>query len=300
MNQNILTFGCSSRNNLSYLKLAIHSVRTYSHFKNSPFIVYAENCDKDDTYNWLNENKEKYNLTVIIENNKESEIRGIGGAMNIIAENTKTEYIMFLHSDFFCSQNWDLECLKIFEKYPNVPMWVFSQRFQPNIWKENHRPGTMVFNLDEFGYKYDNFKEDYFIEYAQEFSKLNPNIEYNKGEGVSGLIRKSDWDYIGGNDPIYSPAFFEDKDLFLRMQLANYKFVLTTNSVVWHFGSRSETSNFPDDNNLVKSEKSKFYEQRSGKAFYNKWGFFPVHNEHQFDVIPENIDKSKLQHLIKI
>ena len=71
---------------------------------------------------------------------------GIGGGMNRTAELVQTEYIMFLHADMFISQDWDLAALQVFDKYPNIPMWVFSQRFQPNLWKENSRPGTLVFD----------------------------------------------------------------------------------------------------------------------------------------------------------
>jgi GT2 family glycosyltransferase len=301
MNDSPITFGIGACNNLPYLKLAIHSVRTYSHFKNSPFIIFAENCDKDDTYNWLNQNKDKYNLTVIIENNSEDKTKGIGGGMNECAKRVETEYIMFLHADMFVSKNWDLNCLKVFDKYPIEKLLVNPFRFQPNCWKENDRPGTNFFDYSEFGYKHDNFNEDYFIQYAEEFSKLNQNIEIPKGEGVSGLIRTRDFLNIGGNDiENYRPSFWEDSDIFLRMQLANYKFILTTNSVVFHFGSRSDTSNFPDDNNLIRSNKSKFYEQRSGQNFFKKWGFWPIHNEYGFVTFPPQIDKEKLQHLIKI
>jgi GT2 family glycosyltransferase len=295
-----ISFCIGTCNNLNYLKLAIHSVRTYSHFKDAPLIIFAENCT-DGTDDWLQENKEKYNLEYYIEHNPEDKVWGIGGGMNYTASKVKTEYIMFLHADFFVAKNWDLECLKIFEKYPNIPMWVFSQRFQPNLWKENSRPGTIVFDLDEFGYKHDDFNEQYFIDYAEEFSKLNPDIEYEKGEGVSGLVRTKDfWDVGGVDYKRYRPSYWEDKDLWFRLQLAGYKIVLTSNSVVFHFGSRSATSNFPDDNNLVKADSAKFYEQRSGQAFFKKWGFWPVHNQHQFDVLPPNIDKEKYKHLIRI
>jgi O-antigen biosynthesis protein len=305
MNKNPMTFCIGTCNNLNYLKLAVHSVRTYSHFKDAPFIIFAENCT-DGTDEWLNEQMGKYDLKFIIEKNPEDRTWGIGGGMNFCANWVNTEYIMFLHADMFVSKNWDLECLKIFEKSynpissaPPTPMWVSSQRFQPNCFKENDRPGTTFFDYSEFGYKHDDFDENHFIEYAEEFSKLNPNVEVNKGEGVSGLVRKSDWDFIGGNDPIYAPAYWEDTDLFIRMQLAGFKFIMTTNSVVFHFGSRSDKSNFPDDT-IVRSERSKMYEQRGAQRFFNKWGFWPVHNEHQFVTYPPNIDKEKYKHLISL
>lgn len=206
---------------------------------------------------------------------------------------------MFLHADFLVAKNWDLEALKIFEKYPNVPMWVFSQRFQPNLFDENSRPGTIVFPYEEFGYKHDDFQEDWFIRYAEEFSKINPNVEIEKGEGVSGLIRKKDWEFLGGNDPIFAPAYWEDTDIFIRAQLAGFKMLLTSNSVVFHFGSRSDKSNFPTDE-IVRSDRSKIYEQRGAERFFKKWGFWPVHTENQFVTYPPNIDKEKYKHLIRL
>lgn len=295
---NPITFCIGTCNNLNYLKLAVHSVRKYSYFKDAPFIIFAENCN-DGTNEWLSENKEKYKLITIIQNNDEEHTQGIGGGMNVCAKLVETEYIMFLHADMFVAKNWDIEALEVSKRYSDTPSWVSSQRFQPNLFKENSRPGTLVFPYEEFGYKYDDFNEDYFIQYAEEFSKLNRNIEVKKGEGVSGLIRKIYWDYIGGNDPRFAPAYWEDTDLFIRMQLADYKFVMTSNSVVFHFGSRSDKSNFPTDE-IVRSERSKFYEQRGAKRFFEKWGFWPTHTEQQFITYPPNIDKSKYQHLIKI
>jgi len=301
-----MTFCIGCCNNLNYLKLAIHSVRTYSFFKDAPFIIFAENCI-DGTYEWLEENKDKYNLTVLIENNSEEETKGIGGAMNLCAKHVETEYIMFLHADFFVSVNWDLEALKASKKHdeplhssrPSRPIWVSSQRFQPNIFNENNRPGTLMFPLSEFGYKHDDFNEPYFIEYAKQFSELNSNIEIEKGEGVSGLIKKCYWDYIGGNDPRFQPAYWEDTDLFIRMQLNGYKFVLTSNSVVFHFGSRSDKSNFPTDE-IIRSDRSKVYERRGAERFFQKWGFWPVHTENQFVTFPPTIDKEKVKHLIRL
>ncbi len=304
-----ITFCIGCCNNLNYLKLAVHSVRTYSHFKDAPLIIFAENCT-DGTYEWLAQNTEKYNLSWFNEDNTEENTKGIGGGMNECAKRVETEYIMFLHADMFVSKDWDLNCLKVFEKYDNLPtsllsssgvmpLWVSSQRFQPNCFNENDRPGTSFFSYEHFGYKADNFDEPFFIDYAEEFSKLNPDVEVNKGEGVSGLVRKCDWDWIGGNDPIYAPAYWEDTDLFIRMQLAGFKFIMTTNSVVFHFGSRSDKSNFPDDT-IVRSERSKMYEQNGAQKFFKKWGFWPVHNEHQFVTYPPNIDKEKYEHLISI
>lgn len=275
-NSNPLTFCISTYNNLPYLKIAIDSVRKNSYYKDAPFIIHAENCT-DGTDEWLVENKDKYNLELYIEKN-DTPI-GIGGGMNFCADKTKTEYIMFLHSDFYVSRNWDLECLKIFDKYPNVPMWVFSHRIQPNIFNEDSRAGTLIVPNSYFGAYYDDFTPEIFLQYAQEFSQLN-DFEIELGEGVSGLIRKKDWDYIGGNDPIFSPTSWEDKDLFLRMVIQGYKFVVTSKSVVWHFGARG--SHRLEENNGKSAQRQIEAERKNVINWLNKWGKMPVFNENGF------------------
>jgi len=273
---NPLTFCISTYNNLPYLKLAVESVREHSFYKGAPFIIHAENCS-DGTDEWLEENKEKYGLEVYLDHNT-SPI-GIGGGMNFCADKVQTEFIMYLHSDFYVTKDWDLECMKVFEKYPDVPMWVFSHRIQPNIFNEQSRPGTLIVPNEYFGAYYNDFDSTTFLEYAEQFAELN-DIEIRLGEGVSGLIRKKDWDFIGGNDPIFSPTSWEDKDLFLRMVLEDYKFVVTSKSVVWHFGARG--SHRLEENGGRSSQRQIEAEQRNAQKWIQKWGRWPVFDENGF------------------
>jgi GT2 family glycosyltransferase len=272
MSDSPMTFCISTFNNLNYLKLAVHSVRTYSHFKDAPFIIYSENST-DGTNEWLmSEGKEKYNLEVYVENNAVP--IGIGGGMNFCAERVKTKYIMFLHADFFVGKDWDIEALKAMEEGPIIEpelagFWVSSFRIQPNIFKENHRPGTLMVDESEFGEYHHNFNEKYFIEWSSEFTKDN-DVWIRKGEGVSGLIKKIDWDAVGGNDERFRPAYFEDYDLFVRMQLANYGFILTSKSIVYHFGSRA--SRFPDDDLTQRKPELANHEKNSFEQWMKKWG----------------------------
>jgi hypothetical protein len=197
--------------------------------------------------------------------------------MNFCAERVETEYIMFLHSDFYVSKNWDLECLNVFDKYKDVPLIVFSQRVQPNIFNEESRHGTIIVPVDEFGGYYHDFNEEYFLQYAAEFNKLN-DFEIPKTEGVSGLIRKSDWDFIGGNDSLFAPSSYEDMDLFLRMRIKNYKFVLTSKSVIWHFGARG--SHRLEENNGKTSNRQQECERKNFTNWIKKWGNSPKHDEY--------------------
>lgn len=271
-----ITVCIGTSNNLEYLKLAVHSVRKYSHFKDIPIFVHAENCS-DGTDEWLLNNNTSMGITSFVDHHDEEHTLGIGGGMNFLAERVKTEFIMFMHADMFATPDWDINALKVFDKYPKIPMWVSSYRIQPNVFNENSRPGTLIVPTDYFGEFAHNFDEASFIEYAKDFVLMN-DFEIRKGEGVSGLIRKKDWDFIGGNDPRFNPLSYEDMDLFIRMQNAGYKFVLTSKSVVYHFGSRSANGHFVNGDISQRSSRQSFYEQRNFQRFVEKWGQPPQHD----------------------
>jgi len=268
-----ITFCISTYNNLEYLKLAIQSVRKNSFYKDAQFIIHAENCT-DGTNEWLEEVKYIYDLEVYIDLN-DTPI-GIGGGMNFCADKVKTEYIMFLHSDFYVSKNWDSALLELLKKQ-TIPTWVFSYRIQPNIFNEESRPGTLIVRKEEFGFLHSDFNSNYFEDYAEAVKESN-DIQIPKPEGVSGLISKKDWDKIGGNDPIFAPASWEDMDLFLRMLYEGYQFICTTKSIVWHFGARG--SHRLEENEGKSSQRQIESEQKNYIKWMRKWGKPPIFDQY--------------------
>jgi GT2 family glycosyltransferase len=270
-----LTFCISTFNNLEYLKIAVDSVRRNSYFKDAPFIIHAENCT-DGTNEWLKENSEKYNLEYYLDKNDNP--KGIGGGMNFCADRVETEYIMFLHSDFYVTPNWDKALFDVFDKYPYKKMWVNSHRVEPKMFTNSEsRQGTVVVPQDVFGAYYDDFNSDAFDEFAKEFTEMN-NFEIPKGEGVSALIRKKDWDEIGGNDPLFAPASYDDMDLFLRMLQSGFEFILPTTSLIWHFGARG--SHRLEENDGKTSERQLKAERDNLKKWISKWGSPPTFDEY--------------------
>jgi glycosyltransferase involved in cell wall biosynthesis len=267
----MLTFCISTYNNLDYLKIAIDSVRTNSYYKDAPFIIHAENCT-DGTNEWLSEHKQKYNLEYYIDINDSP--KGIGGGMNFCADKVTTEYIMFLHSDFYVTKNWDLPLFELFNKYPNERLWVNSWRVEPEMFPGSVTTyGNIVVNKELFGEYYNNFNSNLFDKWTSEFTNDN-DIEIPRGLGVSCLIRKSDWDAIGGNDPQFAPTSWDDHDLFLRMHEAKFKFITTSKSLIYHFGARG--SHRLEENNNKSSDRQLLAEQRNAQKFYNKWGGMPL------------------------
>lgn len=279
MNHKITTC-ISTNNNLDYLKLAIKSVRQNCHYRDMPIIVHAENCT-DGTDEWLQENQTNYNLEIYIDHNNHP--KGIGGGMNFCVDKAQTEFVNIIHSDMWVAPNQDLELLKLFDEYPEEERLIASSyRIQPDIFKDKPRPGTIFHSLDTFGEYHYNFNSDKFDEWANEFSKLN-DVRVRKGGGAGFFCRKRDYVYIGGNDPIFSPASWDDMDLFSRMQMEGYHFIMTTKSCQWHFAARG--SHFKDDDLNKKSLRQIKAEQDNAYKWIKKWGRMPSYDSHTF-VIP--------------
>ena len=270
----LITHCISTYNNLPYLKIAIESVRNNSYYKDAPFIIHAENCD-DGTDEWLDAYHQDYNLDYYIEKNPKPV--GIGGGMNFCASKVKTKYINFLHSDFYVTKDWDLELLKIHKKYPNEKLWINSFRIEPNMFNSPPRHGTALVPPDAFGGYYYNFDSGSLENWVNEFKKVN-NFEIPKGEGVSGLVTKELWDEVGGNDPLFAPASWDDMDLFLRYLQVGTKFIMPTQSVVWHFGARG--SHRLEENEGQSSERQKRAEAVNQQKWLQKWGSYPKFDQY--------------------
>jgi len=182
----MITHCISTYNNLPYLKLAVQSVRTHSYWKDAPFIIHAENCT-DGTNEWLRAMADQYDLTYYVDKNDNP--KGIGGGMNFCAEKVSTEYINFLHSDFYVTKNWDLELMKVHDKYEDEKLWVNSFRIEPNMFGDNDRPGTHFVPKEAFGAYYDDFNPKLMLDYAKQIQK-KMILKYLK-EKVSPVLFES-------------------------------------------------------------------------------------------------------------
>lgn len=280
--ENLITTCINTNNNLEYLKLAVTSVRKNAFYKDQPIIIYAENCT-DGTDEWLEENAKKLNLFYLIEKNKIA--KGIGGGMDICVSEAKTKYVNIIHSDMWIGPNQDLELLKLYDKAEESERLIASSfRIQPKIFPNDpdYRPGTVFVPVDSFGAYYSDFDSNTFDNWAAEFSETN-DITVRKGGGAGFFCRTEDYKWIGGNDPLFAPASYDDMDLFIRMQLEGYTFKMTSKSVLWHFSARG--SHFRDeakDNFNSKSQRQQKAEYNNAHKFIQKWGRLPESDENTF------------------
>jgi hypothetical protein len=109
------------------------------------------------------------------------------------------------------------------------------------------------------------------------------DLTVRKGGGAGFFCRRQDYIDIGGNDPLFAPASWEDMDLFIRMQLEGYEFKMVSKSLVWHFSARG--SHFRDeakDDFNSKSERQQVAENVNIQKFITKWGRLPDHDDQTF------------------
>ena len=283
---NKITSVIPTYNNLPFLKLTVTSVRQNCYYNDMPIFIFAENCT-DGTNEWLAENADELGIEYYIETGNEEQ-RGIGGGIDLCVSKVRTEFVNILHSDFWVGPNQDIELLKLYEEFPNDRLIASSFRVQPNIFPNDppYRPGTIFVDFDEFGSQDTDFDGNHFDNWSNEFTKDN-DVRVRKGGGAGYFCRVEDHINIGGNDPIFEPMYWEDKDLFMRMQMEDYKFIMTSKSLIWHFTSR--TSRFPNGTKVLDNDKRPphlvEWEQRATQRFIEKWGRLPSEDEESF-VVP--------------
>jgi len=225
----------------------------------------------------------EYDIEYYIETNDVE--KGIGGGMNFCVSKARTEFVNIIHSDMWLAPNQDLELLKLYDDInADTRLIASSFRIQPKIFPNDpdYRPGTVFVPVNSFGAYYNDFDSSSFDTWAKEFCADN-DVTVRKGGGAGFFCRKSDYEWIGGNDPLFAPASWEDMDLFIRMQLEGYEFKMVSTSVVWHFSARG--SHFRDeakDDFNNKSIRQQSAEQANMQKFINKWGRLPDHDEHTF------------------
>ena len=277
-----ITTTISTNNNLEYLRLALKSIRQNAYHKDMPVVVHAENCD-DGTDEWLETNP--YDVEYYIDHNDDP--KGIGGGMNFCVDKVETEFVNIIHSDMWMAPNQDIELLKLYDDIDKDTRLIASSfRIQPRIFPNDpdYRPGTVFVDMEQFGAYAEDFDSNSFDEWAKEFSEMNDGSDLVRKAGGAGFFCKvEDYKWIGGNDPLFAPASWEDKDLFMRMQLEDYDFIMTPDSVLWHFSARG--SHFRDeakDDFTKTSKRQQEAERRNMQKWISKWGRLPEEDETTF------------------
>ncbi|MBG6106758.1 glycosyltransferase family 2 protein [Frigoribacterium sp. CG_9.8] len=87
--------------------------------------------------------------------------------------------------------------------------------------------------------------------------------EVDYGSAAALLVKRADFEWVGGFDPIFEPAYFEDVDLQLRLRERGIQIWLEPHAIVLHHSGQS-------------TQNDRWFRQfaanRSGYRFIERWG----------------------------
>jgi glycosyltransferase involved in cell wall biosynthesis len=272
-----ISFIIPSRNNKIYLQQAVNSILEC--YGTEHDLVLLDDASNDSTWEWIqslegehfvkyrNEGPERVGHTILYD-------KGV--------ELSKTEVFSIFHADMITTKNHIPNLLK----HLKPQTVVAATRIEPPL----HPPGPEKY-VRTYGFEPSEFKKDEFIKELEILESENKD-QSTKGIFAPWLMYKSDFEAIGGHDPLFAPMELEDSDIFNRMYLAGYELIQSRDSFVYHMtcrGSRFKDGieieaeiPLPDGTIWYKPKDSEEYKALRAikfKEWWRKWGQNVLHDE---------------------
>jgi len=269
------------RNNLKYLKWSYDSIRK-NQGNHEVQICVADDASTDGTWDWCqammaedgafdairNEGPERLGHTILYDR-----------LVNEVAEH---DICMIYHADMYLMPG----ALDQIEHKLKDKTIVSLTRIEPPL----HPDGPEKMLMD-FGVEPEEFKEEELLEWFKDV-QLQQSTKITEGIFAPWAFYKSDFQEIGGHDPLYAPQSKEDSDIFNRFQLNGIKFVQTWGGCVYHMTCRGSRRNTVDKAKNIYEDSPEWLAQnkRSSRNFIRKWGHFVKHDSLMKPIIPPKYD----------
>jgi glycosyltransferase involved in cell wall biosynthesis len=289
-----ISFIIPSRNNLKYLQQAVGSITDC--YGTEHDIVLLDDASTDGTWDWIqslegdhfikyrNDGPERVGHTILYD-------KGV--------ELSRTEIFSILHADMITTKNHVPNSLK----YMKPGVVVAATRIEPPL----HPPGPEKY-VRAFGFEPEEFERDAFLRDV-EILELENADKHTNGIFAPWMMYKSDFEAIGGHDPLFAPMELEDSDIFNRMHLAGYELIQSRDSFVYHMtcrGSRFKDGieieaeiPLPDGTIWYKPKDSEEYKALRAIKFrewWRKWGQNVLHDEL---MMPKVLPKYNIAFVVK-
>ena len=262
-----------SRNNLKYLKWSYNSIRK-NQGDHIVEICVADDYSTDGTWEWCVETEKKDPHFKWIRNMGPDRLGHTILYDRLINEVATHDICMIYHADMYLCP----KALDAIEKHIGSKKIVSLTRIEPPL----HPPGPEKVFIDWGATEPEYFNEEQFLEW---FSKLETK-EPTEGIFAPWAFMKSDFQEIGGHDPLYAPQSKEDSDIFNRFQLNGVKFIQTWEGYVYHMTCRGSRFNPTLTTPGKNSSEWEAQNQRSTRNFIRKWGHFCKHDVLMKPIIP--------------
>ncbi len=228
-------------NNLPYLKLCIESIQKNSKYNHE--IIPHVNIGIDGTLDYLKANNIKFTYT---ENNS-----GICKGMNLAAKESKNDYILYAHDDFYFCPDWDLILKNEIDRIGHNLFYLSGTMM--------HR-GQISFDC---GNTFEDFDEKKFLSNYKDYNYY----DFQGSTWAPHLVHKDIWNKVNGFSEEFYPGTGSDPDLNMKLWKLGVRIFKGINSFkVYHFGS-IVTRKYKGDTKIITESGSK-----GGKIFLLKWG----------------------------
>lgn len=272
-----ISFIQPSRNNLKYLKWSYDAIRKNQGNHTVEICVADDFSDKDATWDWCVEMMEKDPLFKAIRNEGPTRLGHTILYDRLVNEVASFDVCMIYHADMYLCPS----ALDHIEKHIGPKKIVSLTRIEPPL----HPPGPEKILLD-CGIEPELFNENKLLHHLETEYDIIYKDKTTEGIFAPWAFMKSDFQEIGGHDPLYAPQSKEDSDIFNRFQLNGVKFIQTWQGFVYHMtcrGSRfNPTLTTPGQN----SPEWEAQNLRSTRNFIRKWGHFCKHDTLMKPIIP--------------
>ena len=274
------------RNNLKYLKWSYDSIRKHQG-SHTVEICVADDFSNDGTWDWCNEMMEKDSNFKAIRNEGPTRLGHTILYDRLVNEVASHDICMIYHADMYLCPG----AIDAIERYIKPKTIVSLTRIEPPL----HPPGPEKI-LKDFGIEPEEFDEEGLLHFLYRNEKLLGRV--TEGIFAPWAFYKSDFQEIGGHDPLYAPQSKEDSDIFNRFQLNGVHFTQTWRGCVYHMTCRGSrfadgAKRNPDGQVFMKNRETDEWLKQNQKAtreFIRKWGHFVKHDEYLKPIIPPKYD----------
>ncbi len=267
------------RNNLKYLKWSYDSIRK-NQGNHEVEICVADDASTDGTWDWCVEMMDKDSNFKALKWDGPERVGHTILYDRLINEIATNDICMIYHADMYLCPG----ALDAIENELKEKTIVSLTRIEPPL----HPDGPEKI-LKDFGVEPEEFNENGLLEFLD--SRV-PNDDVTEGIFAPWAFWKSDFQEIGGHDPLYAPQSKEDSDIFNRFQLNGVKFTQTWHGCVYHMTCRGSRRNTVDKAKNIYEDSPEWLAQnmRSTRNFIRKWGSMVMHDSLMKPIIPPKYD----------